>query len=208
VSTIVKLVPVLSVAIFAVFAGGSTAPVAAGGAGCHQEPTPRDAAGDTVLLEKQCFGPTVLRVNPGSQVTFKNNDAMAHHIAGVAMNWATTGELRQGETASFTFDTAGTYPYSCYLHVGMSGVIVVGDGVSSGARGEVTKAISSQEQARNLSAPGSSPPAGAAGAAVAAAVSPASGDDESPFLFAAFGALVGGVAVALAAAARGMRSRR
>jgi uncharacterized membrane protein len=60
---------------------------------------------------------------------------MVHHIAGVAYAWGTPWErpFQEGDTAEFTFSEAGIYPYSCYLHIGMAGAIVVGDGRSAAA---------------------------------------------------------------------------
>ena len=65
-------------------------PALAGG-GCHQ-PTTQDAAGDAVFMEGMCFTPTVLRVQPGTKVTFLNKDETLHQVNGI--NWAGPGTLR------------------------------------------------------------------------------------------------------------------
>ncbi|MBE0611368.1 MAG: hypothetical protein IH609_18445, partial [Dehalococcoidia bacterium] len=105
----------------------------------HVAPPAWDAAGAEVRLSGNCFTPTVLRVEPGTSVTFRNIDPVVHHIAGVAYAWGTPWERQfgEGDTAEFTFSEQGIYPYSCYLHLGMTGAIVVGDGraASSGGTG-------------------------------------------------------------------------
>jgi plastocyanin len=105
-------------------------PAAAGG-GCHRsmETGPTEGTGTTVELSLMCMNPTVLRVQPGTTVTFVNKDELLHNLYGAG--WA-HGDLAPGQSTSETFPTAGVYPYSCTLHVGMVGAIVVGDGHGSG----------------------------------------------------------------------------
>lgn len=123
--------------VVGLFVGGVPAGVEAGGGACHVAPAARDAAGTEVQLSGNCFTPTVLRVEPGTRVTFRNVDPAVHHIAGAAYGWGTPWErpFQEGDTAEFTFSEAGTYPYSCYLHIGMAGAIVVGDGRAASSNG-------------------------------------------------------------------------
>jgi plastocyanin len=108
----------------AVLAAG---PASAGG-GCHAPAT--EGRGTTVALTDLCFTPTVLRVAPGSEVTFVNRDGIEHPLArpGGAWNWAGTPRGR----TTVRLDRAGTYPFFCYVHPGMVGVVVVGDGHGPG----------------------------------------------------------------------------
>ena len=203
VNALLKLVPLAAVAFAAALAVGE-APVAAGGGGCHGASSPPEATGDTVLLQEHCFAPNVLRVAPGTQVMFRNNDATEHHISGVAMRWSSNGMLGEGDTANFTFDAPGTYPYTCYLHGGMSGAIVVGDGAFAEGQPAVAVAVPRTEpriapKAVADQAPGDSP------VTAAAVAPPTRGGDDNPFLFAALGALIGAVTVSVAVAAKGMR---
>ena len=100
---------------------------AGGGGGCHGSPE-REGSGTLVALAGNCFSPIVLNVETGATVTFENMDPVTHDIGGVAGSWGTGGTLlAQGGTASMTFTEPGLYPYSCYLHYGMTGVISVGD---------------------------------------------------------------------------------
>jgi len=104
-------------------------PASAGGGGCHRPAT--DGRGTTVALTELCFSPTVLRVDEGSQVTIVNRDSVAHPLARPGREWFWEGTA--GETTTVRLNQAGTYPFFCYAHPGMVGVVVVGDGRGPGA---------------------------------------------------------------------------
>ena len=113
------------------------------GGGCHSDVL-TDERGISVALQSSCFNPTVIRVQPGEQVTWTNNDPTAHTVTGVAASWGDYDELNQGESVSYTFETSGVYPYFCLLHPSMVGAVVVGDGSRSavGAAGDGVRAVS------------------------------------------------------------------
>ncbi len=114
--------------------------VAAGGGGCHGSPE-KEGDGTRVALAGNCFSPIVLNVEPGETVVFENTDSVPHDITGAAGAWGSKGMLEgAGTSATITFTEPGLYPYSCYLHYGMTGVISVGDArsVSGWAPGEMT----------------------------------------------------------------------
>jgi plastocyanin len=100
-------------------------PAHAGG-GCHGGATP-SGTGNTVELSMMCMTPRVLHVNSGGTVTFLNKDNMEHNLTGDG--WF-VDQLTPGETYERTF-VAGTHVYSCTLHPGMVGAVVVGDGVGT-----------------------------------------------------------------------------
>ncbi|MET0228707.1 MAG: plastocyanin/azurin family copper-binding protein [Actinomycetes bacterium] len=120
------LVPLLAVLAATVLAA---APASAGG-GCHAPAT--EGRGRTVALTDLCFTPTVLRVQPGSTVTFVNRDTMAHPLSRPGGEWGWDGGV--GDRATVRLDQAGTYPFFCQVHPGMVGVVVVGDGRGTGAQ--------------------------------------------------------------------------
>jgi len=120
------LVPLLAVLAATVLAA---APASAGG-GCHAPAT--EGRGRTVALTDLCFTPTVLRVQPGSTVTFVNRDTMAHPLSRPGGEWGWDGGV--GDRATVRLDQAGTYPFFCHVHPGMVGVVVVGDGRGTGAQ--------------------------------------------------------------------------
>ena len=119
----------------AILMGGWTlagaAPAGAGG-GCH-DPGPTEGSGQTVALAMNCMTPRVLRAQPGA-VTFVNRDEVVHNVVGSA--WG-ADELRPGDSFTETL-AAGIHPYSCTLHPGMVGTVVVGDGAGVGTASRAT----------------------------------------------------------------------
>jgi plastocyanin len=115
----------VSAALGAMFVGMLAGPAMAG-AGCHGGAT--DGHGATVSMLENCFAPAVLHVSPGQEVGWTNDDPVAHTVTGVASTWGTYDELLPGEGATYGFEEDGVYLYSCILHPGMVGAVVVGDG--------------------------------------------------------------------------------
>ena len=103
-------------------------PALAGG-GCHGPDT--QAAGTTVELTAMCFSPSILYVQPGDTVTWRNQDGMTHVVAGSFGSWGSPANLGAGATTTHQFPTAGIFAYSCPLHYGMNAVVIVGDGKST-----------------------------------------------------------------------------
>ena len=169
--------------------GGDVSPALAGGGGCDSA-TDREASGDAVFMQRFCFTPTVLRVEPGTKVTFRNNDDTAHQINGRA--WGGSGTISKDALTQQKFDQPGLYPYACILHPGMVGVIVVGDGKFAGS----VSGVSTVKDVRASAVQ----PAGTSQAVTAKVAVPASDDDRPVWLYVGLGALAG---VALAAVASG-----
>ena len=112
-------------------------PAGSAGAGstCHQAPQPFDARTRVVPMKNLCFAPIVARVPRGATVTWVNNDRMRepHTVTGVAGDWGSYDELSPGDRVSYEFQAEGVYPYFCFLHPGMAGAVVVGDGIGNGS---------------------------------------------------------------------------
>jgi plastocyanin len=132
-------------------------PALAGGF-CREGPM-TDGSGTQVTMRDYCFSPTVLRVRPGQTVTFVNRDAgIEHPVVGSNGTWWLEGQ-------AVRFDKPGLYPYFCHAHVGMVGVIVVGDVSSAGVAqpiqvpAEPALASAAASQAAADPAPTSSAPA-------------------------------------------------
>jgi plastocyanin len=104
------------------------APVLAGG-GCHNGVTQGEGA--TVEIVDACFTPTTLRVEPGQEVSFVNQDTEVHNVT--ANSWGYFDRLYAGHGFTVSFDESGIYPYGCTYHQGMTGAIVVGDGTGAGS---------------------------------------------------------------------------
>jgi plastocyanin len=118
--------------LIAVFGAPGTA---IAGGGCHGGMTQADATGEaeaTVRMVDQCFQASILRVDPGTSVTFAHHDpGITHNVGGT--EWGFYGDMRSGDTFTSTFDDPGVYPFACSYHPGMNGAIVVGDGYGAGA---------------------------------------------------------------------------
>lgn len=79
-----------------------------------------------VTLRNTAFHPAVAAVQPGTAVTFANNDGFGHTVTVPALEVAR--ELDGGESTTITFETAGRYGYVCEFHPpGMVGRVVVAE---------------------------------------------------------------------------------
>lgn len=88
---------------------------------------PGAAAGDTVTAASFAFDPSELTVPAGTTVTFVNEDSARHTFTSGDGEPDGTFDLEagEGESAEFTFDDAGTYPFFCQVHPSMTGTITV-----------------------------------------------------------------------------------
>ena len=105
----------------------SPVPAAAGGGGGCPEPL-TSATGTVVEMRDICFSPTILRVRPGTTVTFVNRDAFPHNVIGANGSWARFRSLDLDEAVTRPFREPGVFPYTCAYHPGMLGTVVVGRG--------------------------------------------------------------------------------
>lgn len=122
-------------AALAIALAGS-ASVAAGG-GCLASTVSTEASGTAVAVSgthgAPCgFTPTILRAPVGGTITWTNNEGLPHVVSGVGWGMANGTMLSNGTSYEHVFDTAGLYPYTCYLHPGMSGLVIVGDVAAAG----------------------------------------------------------------------------
>ena len=79
----------------------------------------------SVNMVSRTFTPASVDVRAGAVITFTNSDGFNHNV--VFTN-ATVGNIANFATGSKTVTmpaAAGTYPYSCTLHSGMTGSITV-----------------------------------------------------------------------------------
>lgn len=92
---------------------------------CRSEPTPGQAPFEvpgepvqtnTVQLPKSYkFSPAVIEVDAGTKVTWTNNDNFPHNVH-LLDGSDRTEPIGIGESASITFDEAGTIYYECSIH--------------------------------------------------------------------------------------------
>ncbi|MGA9161033.1 MAG: plastocyanin/azurin family copper-binding protein [Actinomycetota bacterium] len=127
---------------------------ASGGGGCGQPVT--DAVGAGVDIRDYCFSPTILRVSTGGEVTFTNVDPVPHSVLGANATWGDYAGFKK-KAVTYRFPEPGVYPYLCTYHVGMVGVVVVGDGIGGATDttttdGPVTKVDASDLALENTAA--------------------------------------------------------
>jgi plastocyanin len=91
------------------------------------------------------FNPGVLRVSVGTTVVWTNQNGATHTVTADAGAFD-SGQLGQGQSYSFTFDSVGTFNYHCELHPAMQGTIeVVAGEVEAPAVPEVSEAAPAQQ---------------------------------------------------------------
>jgi plastocyanin len=75
-------------------------------------------------MSQIAFDPKEVTIKVGDTVTWLNKDAPQHDV--VAENGEFKSDLLELDaTFSFTFAQAGTFPYYCSVHPGMTGTVVV-----------------------------------------------------------------------------------
>ena len=75
------------------------------------------------VLGNQAFMPDALEITAGTTVTWTNTDSVSHTSTSDAAGW-NSGIVAPNGQFSFTFQTAGTFPYHCAIHPGMVGRVV------------------------------------------------------------------------------------
>lgn len=113
------LLPLLALAALA------PPPAALAGGGCHMEITHTEGPATVVRMDVCAFAPTAVHVEPGAEVRFLNTSPVGHVVAGEGNTWGSGVTLAPGDEFARRFADEGVFPYSCPLHPGMVGAIVV-----------------------------------------------------------------------------------
>ena len=82
------------------------------------------AGASDVTIAGFAFSPATLSVKAGTEVTFTNNDSVAHTVTADD-NSFDSNNVAQGATFKHTFTTAGTVAYHCKIHPNMKATITV-----------------------------------------------------------------------------------
>ena len=90
--------------------------------GCSKSSSPGT---NEVWMQNIAFTPSTITVSAHSTVKWTNKDGVAHTVTSSNGMFASSGNINSGSTYSVQFNTAGTYPYSCTIHPGMNGVVIV-----------------------------------------------------------------------------------
>lgn len=75
-----------------------------------------------VSISNFSFDPPEITVKAGTEVTFKNDDSVAHTVTSDSYD---SGPIQPGEAFKHAFDKTGTFEYHCSIHPTMTGKVVV-----------------------------------------------------------------------------------
>ena len=83
-------------------------------------------AGEAVVVDIKAFKflPETLEIPAGTEVTWNNGDLVLHTVVAEDESFESEN-IARGDTYSFTFETAGRFPYICGIHTSMKGEVVV-----------------------------------------------------------------------------------
>jgi plastocyanin len=106
--------------------GASDTTTSSGGAATTAGGTGTSGAteGNQVVMRNLSFEPATITVSAGDTVTWTNEDSTSHTVTADGGEFD-SGSLANGDSFSFTFETAGTIAYHCSIHPTMEGTVVV-----------------------------------------------------------------------------------
>ncbi len=79
---------------------------------------------NTITIKDFAFTPSTLTIEKGANVTWVNDDTVAHRINSDTQLF-TSNDLNKGDTFTYQFNDTGTFPYHCGIHLYMKGTIIV-----------------------------------------------------------------------------------
>jgi plastocyanin len=77
-----------------------------------------------VWIQGMAFTPATITVAAGTTITWTNKDAVSHTVTSTTGVFD-SGSMSTNATYSRTFTTAGSFPYYCKVHPGMTATVVV-----------------------------------------------------------------------------------
>ena len=82
------------------------------------------ASANINATDSKVFSPNTATITHGQSVCWQNNGSFAHTVTSDDGTSFNTG-LPSGQIFVHTFPTAGSFPYHCTIHAGMTGTITV-----------------------------------------------------------------------------------
>ncbi|MCC5948288.1 MAG: cupredoxin domain-containing protein [Nitriliruptoraceae bacterium] len=89
-------------------------------AGGEDDPVAQDGLG--VLVEDNRFAPESIVAQVGDTIEWEHTGSNPHTVTGEDFD---SGSMSSGDTFEFTFDEPGTYTYTCEIHGGMDGEVII-----------------------------------------------------------------------------------
>jgi plastocyanin len=87
-------------------------------------PVTSTASQNNVSIQNYSFSPSMLTIQKGANVTWKNSDSVQHTVVSDSPAFSSP-LLNTGDSYTFQFNSTGTYSYHCSLHTYMKGTITV-----------------------------------------------------------------------------------
>jgi plastocyanin len=81
------------------------------------------AAQYTIVIDKMKFGPVPEALHPGDTIVWQNDDILRH--SATARDKSFDLDLPAKSSATMTVGAAGTVPFYCRFHPGMTGTLVI-----------------------------------------------------------------------------------
>ena len=125
---LLTLLPALIAAALLAGCGGDDATLDTGTAAPPAETSSATPEGTTaeVSIADFAYDPATVTVKAGTAVSWTNEDAAAHTATiSTGARKFDTETIEEGQTATVTFNTPGTYAYTCVFHPLMKGTLVV-----------------------------------------------------------------------------------
>src|SRR5918999_1317660 len=95
-------------------------------AGCGDDDDGGGGGGGAEVSEEGvAFEPAEVTIGVGETVTWTNNDSVPHDVTADSFSSGEPGGMAPGDTFEHTFEEAGTFDYTCTVHPGMDGSVVV-----------------------------------------------------------------------------------
>jgi plastocyanin len=77
-----------------------------------------------VLIQNMAFNPSSITIAKHTSIKWTNKDSNTHTVTSNS-GLFNSGNLSNGGTFSFTFDSAGTFNYHCAIHSSMTATVIV-----------------------------------------------------------------------------------
>lgn len=122
---IALLASALVAAVAAAGCGSSSSSSSSGGATGSTLSSAPKGAGTVVKLQNIQFSPKTIKVKVGKQIQWQNFDNVDHNVTALSGASFKSKDFGHSGTFSFTPSKPGTIKYTCTLHPGMDGEIVV-----------------------------------------------------------------------------------
>lgn len=75
-----------------------------------------------VAIQNNAYNPSSVQVSTGDTLKWTNMDPYAHTVIGSPFK---SGNINNGQSYQFKFNTPGTYNYTCSIHPAMKGTVIV-----------------------------------------------------------------------------------